>query len=754
MRRQKGYLKMAAGILAGILGIGGSWVHAMAEATDTEVAMGRYLESEMALPDREKEWQVYDLVRMNSGNLRIAVKPLGGEEVISLWDSFDQGETWNLAAEFPKDTEGIYFSDLSLAPDGGGAGSMVLEEDDDFRIQAVLFDGDGTLWEASEAEESIGTYAFSQEGDLVGMTYGGNVFSMDLQSGKPVHTFITSEGVQLGICQKELIILSAGQALRYDLNSKEPLETDQALEQALFTGRESYETVTSFGRPILFAEDGENTLFYCTREGIFAHKMGGSIVEQVLDGNLVSQADPSVELVGMEVLDGVFYLTIRNSTGKFRVWKYTYDPDTVSRPQKLLTIYSLREDEGLRQMISGYRGSHPDIYLDYQIGMSGTDGVTEADALRTLNTEILSGNGPDILVLDGMSVDAYANKDMLADLSGIFDKVQKEDGIMETIAGTWKKGETIPAIPLRFGFVMAAGREEILNQLEDPASLVQLTEQPRLLDWTYAMQIPEMLYYLCAGDWEREDHTIDTEKLSQYVETVKKIYDNCIGQETEEIRQVVAEQEEEMLSYFKTMTCFGDLKSAGMNLLRGTYGLELGVLLDMTSFFTITSAQDALGEDSLKLLENGDRGVFFPICNMGILNNGENQEEAEEFMTYLLSAEGQSKNDFDGFPVNRAAFQLVLHERLSEDTVMSISSENAETGELLELVCLWPNEEQLDWLAQVTENLGIRAESEQVQMNVVTGEMRRCLRGEISEEEAVNSILQKLNLYLVERGIG
>lgn len=41
--------------------------------------------------------------------------------------------------------------------------------------------------------------------------------------------------------------------------------------------------------------------------------------------------------------------------------------------------------------------------MTLEIGLTGEDGMTEADALRTLNTEILAGSGPDILRLDGMS---------------------------------------------------------------------------------------------------------------------------------------------------------------------------------------------------------------------------------------------------------------------------------------------------------------------------------------------------------------
>ena len=80
-----------------------------------------------------------------------------------------------------------------------------------------------------------------------------------------------------------------------------------------------------------------------------------------------------------------------------------------------------------------FQKKYPDIYLTLETGMSGNDGVTRTDALKTLNTEIMAGKGPDILILDGISSETYAEQGMLEDLSGIL----KEAGLLDNIEG-WK----------------------------------------------------------------------------------------------------------------------------------------------------------------------------------------------------------------------------------------------------------------------------------------------------------------------------
>ncbi|MCD8104385.1 MAG: hypothetical protein LUF35_05150 [Lachnospiraceae bacterium] len=63
---------------------------------------------------------------------------------------------------------------------------------------------------------------------------------------------------------------------------------------------------------------------------------------------------------------------------------------------------------------------------------------------------------------------------------------------------------------------------------------------------------------------------------------------------------------------------------------------------------------------------------------------------------------------------------------------------------------VWPAEEDLEWLTETAYSLKVRLEDGAVQKEVVMEQLERCLNGEISEEEAVSEIMQKINLYLAE----
>ena len=52
--------------------------------------------------------------------------------------------------------------------------------------------------------------------------------------------------------------------------------------------------------------------------------------------------------------------------------------------------------------------STPKLKFEYTVGMENAEqsGITEEDVVRQLNTQMLAGTSPDILILDGLSADS------------------------------------------------------------------------------------------------------------------------------------------------------------------------------------------------------------------------------------------------------------------------------------------------------------------------------------------------------------
>ena len=89
----------------------------------------------------------------------------------------------------------------------------------------------------------------------------------------------------------------------------------------------------------------------------------------------------------------------------------------------------------------------PEYQVVIDVGVSEEDGKTVSDAIRSLNTEIMAGNGPDIILMDGLPIEDYIEKGVLEDLSDMVESV-KENGeeFFENVLSSYKKGEKVLVI--------------------------------------------------------------------------------------------------------------------------------------------------------------------------------------------------------------------------------------------------------------------------------------------------------------------
>ncbi|MDO4323921.1 MAG: extracellular solute-binding protein [Lachnospiraceae bacterium] len=768
-------------------------------AEEGDTAMGRYLESDITIPE-----SIYplDVVRTKEGTLRIVGQDT--EEGVTIWDSSDEGATWEKRGALPEEYAETYFLDIALNPEGGGAGitmeeasgeaaeasgevdeaaeasgeaaeasgeagevaeasgeeeassdeSIVSTSIGSYEYSLVCFDTEGNAQRFPFPSELIGYIQFSQSGELLQYSFSGGVHVLDQDTGAIASTITESNVDTMGICGNEALLLTETELQRYDFTTGEPLIRDEALDDALYADGTNYMNVTSLGGPIVMTQDEEGRLYYATQKGIFSHVMEGSVVEQVVDGELSSLGDPSTYFMGFAVLNQSFYVLTVGGTAEAKLLKYEYNADVPSTPGQELTVYSLRENDSIRQAAVLFQKKYPDVYVNYKTGMSGTDGVTASDALRTLNTDILAGNGPDVLILDEMSVETYAKQGLLMDLSSVVAEIQDSEGLLENISEVYRSDELLPAVPSRFGMLMAVGDPELINTIDGFDSLAELAAQGDVMNPYDMFNIGEILYRSCAGSWKNEDNTINQEKLAEFVRGVKYVYDTYQENKSEKAAEEIEMYINGIYSSWDSMEEYGvpgdDLAMGIMDLATGACQVKLGSLNDIIDYSGLVSVNKLNGACHETLLSMQQSNVFRPFGVLGVLNTAKNTETACNFIKYMLSEEGQSQSQGRGFPVNVKAFEAKIYtDQFGEGGGFSVSSSDG--GEdYVELSYVWPTKEESDALYEMAKQVNTCADIERVQHDVVMEEIDRCISGEISEDEAVNVILQKINLYLAE----
>ncbi len=755
-----------------------------------------------------------------------------GEYGYGIWDSTDGGESWQLVAELPE-IGNRWIDSSALYTDGSGAAivgesfwkaSSSGTEGTDETAGAgeteeeisVTFDteeetdgtGDSEVQETDDADESSSTsfswgdgewtYQYSLltfdetgvtgevlldgewYGDLVASRDGSlfysdfeYVYQIDLTTGEKIAEYSVNGEVIVDAvaCGSELVIVTNENLWRYDITTGETMEEDSALAEAIFSGATGSFENASGSTCFVMTDGADGRLFYVNSGGIYTHVMDGSVVEQVVDGGLNSLSNPNGELLELVVSGDVFYTIYYDPDAEvYGIRRYEYSAETASVPENELTIWSLEEDEGIRQSIYLYQEEHPDTYITYEVGITENSSVTASDAIRTLNTEILAGSGPDILILDGLSVETYSSQGLLLDLTDVMAEIKESDGFLENIAYTYQNEDGVWAVPLQFEIPVMVGYTESVESVygvdsaesadnvenEDSAGALALLAELAAAGAYDVRGAAELLYSVCAGSWTNEDDTLDQELLEEYIHTMKLLAEAYAATETvvsdsEDVMYYDDESEEAASSYAAQYMTLDQLDLGNVCFqffFNSNLQIATANLSNTTDFMGYSSAFAELGGGMICTLTGQQKNVFVPLCTVGILTTTQNQEEAESFVSYLLSEDGQLSRPEEGWPINAAAFDSLLYETDFEDGSTVVFYDDGDNS--IQLYYNWPTDEELEWLSDTANSLSVRAENGAVQKDVVMEQLELCLNGEISEEEAVSTIMQKLNLYLAE----
>ena len=104
--------------------------------------------------------------------------------------------------------------------------------------------------------------------------------------------------------------------------------------------------------------------------------------------------------------------------------------------------------------------------------MDEESGITREDAVKKLNTEIMAGKGPDFLLLDGLPVNSYVEKGMLAEL-------EKEEKLLSNITESFTTDEKIYMMPAAVTISMYLTDKENMTNVSDLSTLADMIEKLR-----------------------------------------------------------------------------------------------------------------------------------------------------------------------------------------------------------------------------------------------------------------------------------
>lgn len=729
------------------------------ETGGEERTMGRYLEKEISLPE---DLQVVGypklcMRKLDTGELMLI------EQKAGVYVSEDNGESWkNRKSEWLLELRERYISSMVIGPDGSVALVYALPAEEgtenSYHSAGLYVDPEGkqTVVESPD-EEGIYRFSFGNDGRLYGTTMGHRTYVMDPVSGEAKQLY-EAEGLSDYVCFTDsyMIDITSRGPLFYDMENEMVSDGDKVLQDFIMekVGDEIGANSDSYTIVMVQGEEKDVVYFAC-ESGLYRHVIGGTAVEEVMAGNLSSLGDPMMSLAGMAVLpDNEFAVLYTNG----KMYRYVYDPDIPTIPDQQVGIYSLTENYAVRQAVSLFQKQHPEVYVRYEIGMTAGSGMTTEDAVKNLNTKIMSGSGPDLLVLDGLPRSSYKEKGVLMDLNEIVTEMSKEDVLFPNIVEACREEGELSYLPLRIRLPFVLGDQESVEKVKDLASLADTVEKLRsenpegmLTGLTVEDKALRTLGINCSGAWtDPKTGSIDEESLKDFLTQAKRIYQAEIAGIDEAEQNEYQRRYEAIMGWSDAMEYFADASGGGLSIAMGEQKLGLGVARMMNGDFNMISTLANQEEDFRYGIWQGQlRNGFIPKGMVGINSGSKDNGLALEFFRFLYGREVQDMEVPTGFPVNMASFEQLKENPREDDMGISIGTSDP-AGASFSLDIKWSTEEDFKMLKGMVESASVACAGDAVIEEVVYEVGQKALNGSASVDDVVEEIVKRAAIYLAE----
>ncbi|MGL4737067.1 MAG: hypothetical protein ACRCW2_06375 [Cellulosilyticaceae bacterium] len=723
----KNYLnRVLAGVMVGITavtmtGCTGSTIGENAAATtdnNQKVPMGRYMEKSVVLP--EELTSIIDYISGKDGASYLYGYNQERKPLLYRTKDYQTWEKQDASWLEKLEQEGKMNFKITMGNDQKYYVSYV---DAEMKSAIAQVKEDGSLVELSL--EGFGEGGMPSEihvlenGDLLVSSYYGGVTRYSGTDGKRQMEFPGNDGEFTVVSDTQLAIMDIqrGGIVFYDL------ATGKEEKLVAYDGLE-------WGTKLIADEQGNTYIINNT--GINRLAAGGSSWENIVESGMSSFGKPSLSLASASVVGDKFYVFCYDQVEGGSLLEYAYNPDVASRPTTEVSIYMLEENMTIRQAAAEYQRKNPDVMVRLQVGMKSGEAATKADAIRTLNTELLAGKGPDILMLDGLPIESYRDKGVLWNMEEIIGPMLDKGLLLENIVGAYKEDNGIYAVPTSFELPMMWGDKQLLEEagsVQDIAAWAKAhPEQKVMYSMTPSMLIKQF-YGASASTWLDEKGQINEGEFAKFLEAINTLADNNAA-------EPVSEDKLYEMSYFsREYMAYKDT---------ALHTEPLGGFTYMTTPYSYINHRD---DGDFKVMSNQGKGLFDAAGIIGINANSKNLDIAKGIVETALSETVQNVELGEGFVVNTKAFDRQSDPNQSMGSMVAIGMSPA-GGRPIEFVS--PDAKAYEQVSQIVKSVSMPAYEDEVLLDMIIEETKGYFDGTKTAEEAASAVAQRTKAYLAE----
>lgn len=491
---------------------------------------------------------------------------------------------------------------------------------------------------------------------------GGEIrcFSMD---GEERFAIKNMDYTDICVVGDRLMVLTERSLLSYDISDGSEAETITAFDEGMADGLAG--TFSSKGmdavscRNVMKYDDATNSLYLMLSTGLYEYKLTDR-----LGIRLATFKDSDIEYDYVVEGSDTFVAIAGGRSGRKNVVVYSSDSGYASSvaeeepDDKTVTLYSLYYAESYETLISWYEAYHSDLTVKYVWGVDEENGISESDAISALNTQLLAGEGPDVIIMDGMNVGSYEDTGVLMELSNVYDDILQENpDCLENVLNAYRNSDgNIYAIPAMETFTAIIGPENEIKNVTDARSLaayISSQDRPEYgndLSLYYWESYFDTLYPVYAAEIVDSDGNYDADMLRKFLEDLKLLYDTEMDRTTQD---QVDEWTAEWGSYSDQAKRAINSEYMSPLLNRTWSGRKLAFVNMKTMgeswhFYSIKEDYEVgMGESgenadyTYEIWGNDSGKVFVPNTVLAVNARSKSQDEAVSFMKALFSTDVQ-----------------------------------------------------------------------------------------------------------------
>ena len=375
-------------------------------------------------------------------------------------------------------------------------------------------------------------FAFAPDGRVYAAS-ASCVYRINVESGETESLFTTQSQIkEFAFVGNTMVALDTEKAYLYDMAGEKLLEDNNVLNE-FAASHQSGRIVLAVADQVVDAADGDHStvLYLACRTGLYRYVWDGSVIEQIADGQMVALGDSQYDPYALQILDNEQFRVY--FSGNYMVEMY-YDEALPARPSKELTVYSLEENGRIRYAGRLFQKEHPDVLVKYETGIDGDNAVSREDALKNLNTKILAGEVPDVIILDNIDMEQYADKGVLKELDDFLAPYEEERILYQNILEGMRMTETnkIYGVPLTVELPLYLGEKKYVNDMQGLEGMIAGAELAReehpdgpLIDTPCQENLFNIIIPICLPAWTGEDGSLDTDSLTKFYESAVRLWE-------------------------------------------------------------------------------------------------------------------------------------------------------------------------------------------------------------------------------------